>query len=197
MKSFWDERYSGNEFAYGTNPNVFFKDQLEKLSPGKLLLPAEGEGRNAVYAALEGWQVIAFDQSEVAKRKAETLALEFNVKINYEVCDQENFDFDENYFDCVALIFVHLPIELRNFFHQKMLRFLKPGGKLILEGFEKSQINKTTGGPKNTDMLFSKEELLNDFNMLKKLTFSKKEVELNEGKFHHGNANLIRLIGIK
>lgn len=197
MKSFWDERYSGDEFAYGTKPNVFFKEQIKNLSPGNLLLPAEGEGRNAVYAALEGWKVIAFDQSEVARQKAEKLAMDFMVNINYEVCDQKDFDIDENYFDCVALIFVHMPIEFRDDFHQKMLRFLKPGGKLILEGFEKSQINNSTGGPKNTDMLFSKKELFNDFKSLKNISVSEDEVQLNEGKFHNGISSIIRLTGIK
>lgn len=197
MKSFWDERYAGDEFAYGTNPNKFFNDQLKKLNPGTILLPAEGEGRNAVSAALSGWQVTAFDQSDVARHKAEKLAMKYNVQVNYYVSDQEHFDFEENYFDCVAFIFVHMPGNIRNVFHQRMLRFVKPGGFIILEGFEKFQIENATGGPKKIDMLFSKEELFNDFKTLKNITISEEEVVLDEGKFHKGIANVIRLTGTK
>ena len=74
MKNFWDERYSNKEFVYGTLPNQFFKDQLDKLKPGKILMVGEGEGRNAVYAAKLGWQVDAIDSSNVAKEKAAKLA---------------------------------------------------------------------------------------------------------------------------
>ena len=55
MKEFWDTRYAEIDFAYGKTPNTFFKDSIDKLTPGKLLLPADGEGRNAVYAATKGW----------------------------------------------------------------------------------------------------------------------------------------------
>lgn len=197
MKSFWDNRYAGETFAYGTSPNTFFKNQLADLSLGNLLLPAEGEGRNAIFAALKGWNVIAFDQSEVAKQKAMQLAKQNKVHIEYEVCDQVDFSSKENYFDCFALIFAHMPPDLRRNFHQKMYGFLKPGGTLILEGFEKHQINNTTGGPKNIDMLFSSEELLSDFNSLKNIHLSEEEIILDEGAFHKGLAHVIRLTGIK
>ncbi len=197
MKSFWDNRYAGEAFAYGTNPNTFFKNQLADLSSGNLLLPAEGEGRNAIFAALKGWNVIAFDQSEVAKQKAMQLAKQNKVLIEYEVCDQVDFSSKKNYFDCVALIFAHMPPDLRRSFHQKMYDFLKPGGTLILEGFEKHQINNTTGGPKNIDMLFSSEELFSDFNSLKNIHLSEEDIILDEGAFHKGLAHVIRLTGIK
>ena len=85
---FWNERYSSDEYVYGTEPNQFFKEQIQKINPsGRLLLPGEGEGRNAVFAAKLGWNVDAFDQSSVAKMKAETLAKLNNVKINYSNVD--------------------------------------------------------------------------------------------------------------
>ena len=197
MKTFWDNRYAGEAFAYGTSPNTFFKNQLERFSPGNLLLPAEGEGRNAIFAALKGWNVIAFDQSEMAKRKAMQLAKQNKLHIEYEVCDQADFSSKENFFDCVALIFAHMPPDHRKNFHQKMYGFLKPGGTLILEGFEKQQINNTTGGPKNIDLLFSSEELLSDFNSLKNIHLSEEDIVLDEGAFHKGSAHVIRLTGIK
>jgi len=74
---FWNERYAGDEFVYGREPNRFFEQEMKRLKPGKLLLPCEGEGRNAVWAARHGWEVSAFDQSSVGKQKAELLAREF------------------------------------------------------------------------------------------------------------------------
>ena len=197
MKTFWDNRYAGEAFAYGTSPNIFFKNQLDHLPPGNLLLPAEGEGRNAIYAALKGWNVTAFDQSEIAKQKAMKLAKQNKVRIEYEVCDQVDFSSKENYFGCVALIFAHMPPDLRKSFHQKMYDHLKPGGTLILEGFEKYQINNTTGGPKNIDTLFSKEELFSDFKSLKNIHLSEEDSILDEGAFHKGSAHVIRFTGIK
>ncbi|HSL87766.1 MAG TPA: hypothetical protein VK870_00530, partial [Ignavibacteriaceae bacterium] len=80
--NFWDERYSAEEYVYGKDPNEFFEEHLSKLNPGRLLLPGEGEGRNAIFAAKLGWQVDANDQSIVAKSKAEKLAHAYGVNIN-------------------------------------------------------------------------------------------------------------------
>lgn len=87
MKAFWNQRYDEPEYAYGTQPNLFFKDQLDQLTPGKLLMPAEGEGRNAVYAAGKGWEVTAFDSSSSGQKKALRLAQEKKVTLNYLVAD--------------------------------------------------------------------------------------------------------------
>ena len=99
--SFWNERYVSKEYVYGKEPNTFFKDFInQKLRvPGKLLLPAEGEGRNAVFAALNGYQVTAFDFSTDAKNKAQLLASEQNVSIEYLTSDISSFDFTPETFD--------------------------------------------------------------------------------------------------
>ena len=110
--NFWDERYSSKEYVYGKKPNHFFKEQIDKISvPGKILLPGEGEGRNAIYAAKLGWKVDAFDQSSVAKLKALKLARENNVEINYSNVDLAKFIPQKNYYDCAAIIFVHLTLD--------------------------------------------------------------------------------------
>jgi len=85
LQQFWDERYSQPEYAYGREPNVFFREQIEPLQPGRLLMPAEGEGRNGVYAARKGWVVDAFDISEKGREKALRLAEEMGVAIHYQV----------------------------------------------------------------------------------------------------------------
>src|SRR5680860_901350 len=108
MDDFWNERYGIEEYVYGTEPNQFYKEQLEKLSPGKILFPAEGEGRNAVFAAKQGWQVTAFDPSIEGKRKAEFLATKNDVTIDYQIDNYDSVDFEKESFDYIVLIFAHM-----------------------------------------------------------------------------------------
>lgn len=197
MNNFWNERYKTIDYAYGIEPNSFLKNQLMNMIPGKILFPAEGEGRNAVYAATKGWQVTAFDQSIEGKRKADLLALQKGVKIEYKIDNFEFVEFPLESFDCVALVFAHINPVKRKEYHKKLISFLKPGGKLILEGFSKNQINNNSGGPRDIDMLFSEKEMENDFGSLSKLDISEEEVILNEGTFHQGLASVIRVTGIK
>lgn len=195
---FWNNRYSSDEYVYGTEPNQFFKKQIQKINPaGKLLLPGEGEGRNAVYAATLGWEVDAFDQSTVAKMKAETLAKLKNIKINYSNVDLEKFIPKKNFYDCAAIIFVHLATEIRSDFHIKIIKSLKPNGKIILELFSKNQFGKNSGGPQNLDMLSAIEEIKNDFKELKTIVLSEEIVNLEEGDKHSGEASVIRYLGQK
>lgn len=197
MKAFWNERYSESSYVYGEQPNEFFREQLQLLPTGKILLPAEGEGRNAVYAATLGWEVEAFDQSAAGQAKALQLAARNNVKINYQVNDLEDIHYESNNFDVIALVFAHFPASLRTAYHQKLLGFLKPGGTLLLQGFNKAQIKYQSGGPRDSSMLFSKEELLHDFNGLAITTLEELETTLQEGLYHNGTAALISLVAKK
>ena len=163
MKKFWDLRYSQPEYAYGKEPNKFFEKVLSDLRPGKLLLPAEGEGRNAVFAAENGWNVTAIDFSRQAKEKALKLADEKRVSIKYIISPIEEYIFPENEFDTVALIYAHFPKLQRLNIHNSVVKSLKPGGYLIIEAFSKKQINNSTGGPKEISLLYELKELLNDF----------------------------------
>lgn len=138
MEKFWNERYTEEELAYGEEPNVFFAEELAKIKiPGKLLLPMEGQGRNAVYAAKLGWEVTAFDYAEEAKKSALKLAEKHGVKIDYQISTMEDFEAGNQVFDAVAMIYAHLPFEIRKNSHQKLINSLKNGGTFILEGFEK------------------------------------------------------------
>lgn len=195
---FWDERYSSEEYVYGTEPNQFFKEQLIKINPVQnLLLPGEGEGRNAVYAAKLGWEVDAFDQSPMAKTKAEKLAAESNVKINYTNADLTKFNFQKNYYSCAAIIFVHLPSGIRSEFYKKVIDALKPNGKIILELFSRNQYGKNSGGPQNLEMLTSIDEINKDFKSLRSIILREENVYLNEGDKHSGEASVIRFVGEK
>ncbi len=195
---FWNDRYSSDEYVYGTEPNQFFKEQIQIINPaGRLLLPGEGEGRNAVFAAKLGWDVDAYDQSTVAKMKAETLAKLNNVKINYSNVDLGKFVPQKNFYDCAVIIFVHLPSEIRSGFHRKIIESLKPNGKIILELFSKDQFGKNSGGPQNLDMLSTIEEIKNDFKGLKTIVLREENINLEEGDKHSGEANVIRYLGQK
>lgn len=195
MESMWNERFAQEEYIYGLEPNEYFKAELIKLNPGKILLPAEGEGRNAVFASKMGWKVLAFDSSTEGRKKAEKLAAHKQQKIIYQIANMEGYDAEENSFDAIALIYAHSRSREQN--HKNIIRFLKPGGHLILEGFSKKQINNNTGGPRKESMLFSKEELMNDFSSFSNLKITEEEVILNEGTHHQGKSAVIRLIGQK
>lgn len=202
MISFWDERYSEEEYVYGEHPNEFFKQELDRLKPGKLLLPAEGEGRNAVYASQKGWVVTAFDQSVSGKRKAENLAQKNNVAFTYLLGTFEEMAFEPASFDAIALIFAHWPALKKSDYHKLIAEWLKPGGILILEAFSKRHLsfqekNPSVGGPKDEAMLYSIEELSQDFAGLDVLKLEEIEIELSEGNYHKGQASVVRLVARK
>ncbi len=196
-KDFWNQRYSNKDYSYGTTPNHFFKEQIDSMTAGKILLPADGEGRNSVYAAKCGWDVVAFDFSEEGRRKALNLASENNVEIDFHLTSVEEFEYDEEQFDAVAIIFNHYPLEVRESYFNKFLSLLKYGGTLFLEVFSKEQIGRTSGGPKDINNLYSEEELLFHFGELKDLNIKKLNIDLSEGQYHSGNASVIRLFGTK
>ena len=193
----WDQRYSSETYAYGKTANAFFSAQLEQMNPGRILLPGEGEGRNAVHAAGLGWKVEAFDQSRVGQSKALALASEFDVDFTYKVCRIEDFDFVENHYDLVALLFFHADAVSRKYLHQKAIQTLKPGGKLIVEAFHKDQIKNDTGGPKSPALLFDEDTLAADFLSMETHLLEKHKILLDEGSFHQGEAEIIRYTGIK
>lgn len=197
MSDFWNERYSASEYAYGKEPNQYFKSLIQFLKPGKMLIPGAGEGRDAVYAATLGWEVYAFDRSSAGREKALRLSDEFNCKIQYDVLDAADFDFESNKFDCVALIYFHLPEQLRQNFHRNIPKLLNEGGYLILEAFNPKQIENSSGGPKEISMLPTSEKLVHDFAELIRIENRECTETLNEGKFHVGKADLVRYFGRK
>lgn len=202
MKEFWDERYKRKEYAYGKEPNRFLKEKLDEMEPGKILFPAEGEGRNAVYAAKQGWKVSAYDISTEGKRKAERLAAEEKVSINYQTSYLTNLGYKKEEFDAIALIYAHFQPEERKDFFKFFTYILKKGGSILFEGFgskhpEYQKTNPQIGGPKEERMLYSKEELRKSFEDLEFLEFYEGEVDLREGEFHKGKGYVIRFLAQK
>jgi len=198
----WNERYSKDEFAYGEEPNQYLKEQLEKLPKGTILFPAEGEGRNAVFAAKLGWSAHAFDISEEGKKKAMHLAEKMQVSIEYQVGFLEELNFEPEQFDAIALIYAHFPANIKSEYHQTLDRFLKKNGTIIFESFSKKHLayvtaNENVGGPKDIDSLFSIDEIKADFPNYTIIELEEKEIELNEGLFHNGIGSVIRFVGQK
>ena len=200
--SFWNERYRQTESAYGKTPNLFFQSQLASLAPGKILLPAEGEGRNAVYAASQGWAVSAFDFSEAGKEKAIALAHEAGVTISYQVGEFKDCRFEPAHFDAIGLIYAHFQADQKANYHRILDSYLRPGGTIILEAFSKHHLqynaaNPAAGGPRSEDMLYSEAEIRLDFPNYEIAYLKEEEVDLQEGLYHNGRSAVLRFVGRK
>ena len=198
MNEFLDERYAPDEYYYGKEPNDFFKFCIDSNPAGKILLPGDGEGRNSVYAASKGWEVYAFDQSKEGRKKAMQLAEGKGVDIHYDVSDLDDYEFEENSYDMIALIYVHLYPGQRIINHKRFIEALRPGGKMIMEVFSRKQLGNTSGGPKEPDLLYEVEDLKVDFALLditraEELSVIKDKQSVN----HEGKAEIIRFIGVK
>ena len=193
---FWDERYAEPGFAYGREPNRFLRRRLAAMRPGRLLLPGEGEGRNAVWAAGQGWQVTALDQSAVAVEKIRRLARERGVEVDVRQVDlTAGVPDDLDGFDAIALIFVHLDPEVRTRVHRELARRLKPGGVLLLEAFAPAQLGRESGGPPRRELLVDVGDLTGDLaGVLSLRAIEELEVELDEGRYHRGSAQVVRLL---
>jgi len=197
MKTFWDERFADKEYIYGEKPNRYFAKKIKQLQPGRLLLPMEGEGRNAVFAASLGWEVDSFDSSVEAIGKAQALAEAQGVELNYEHCRVEDYDWPIEKYDLIALIFAHLPPAERMNMHKSVSNSLRPGGTLILELFHPDQLGRTSGGPKVPEMLYSPDLLKDDFPDIEYSALNRLETTLSEGSYHRGKAILTRGVGTK
>ncbi|GAB2590896.1 class I SAM-dependent methyltransferase [Spirosoma areae] len=198
----WEDRYSGNEYAYGVEPNEFIKEQLPKITVGTILFPAEGEGRNAVFAAKLGWIVSAFDISIKGRDKALQLAQENEVTIDYQVGELPALGYKNEQFDTIALIYAHFPASLKSVYHGLLNRYLRKGGIIIFESFSKNHLayrhkNEKVGGPADLASLFSIDEVKSDFRDYDIMTLTEEIIDLKEGIYHNGEGSVIRFVGRK
>ena len=198
MKAFWDERYKNEEFAYGTEPNQFFKFQLKKVPEGsKILFPADGEGRNSVYAATQNMNSVAFDISTSGREKALKLAKAYNVNIDYQVGSFDEIKFEDKSFDGIVFSYTHFPKGLKDSFFQTMMSKLKTNGWIIFECFSVKNIplreqNPKIGGPLEEELLYTIDEL--EKLIGKEAKIWEELTELNEGLYHVGKGCVIRAI---
>jgi SAM-dependent methyltransferase len=198
--SIWDERYSESVFAYGKDPNDFLVANIGALPRGRALCLAEGEGRNAVFLAGHGFSVHAIDQSEVGLSKARAFAAENGVKITTETADLGVIAIEPSAWDCIVSVFAHVPSAIRKRLHSQVVHALAPNGVFILEAYTRRQLEiGGTGGPKadQIDLFMSLASLREELSGLDFLHAIEIERDVNEGRFHAGNAAVVQVIARK
>lgn len=197
----WDKRYSEEGFAYGTAPNDFLKAEFSKLPKGgKVLCLAEGEGRNAVFLAKQGYDVTAVDQSSVGLEKAHKLAAEQGVKITTVVANLNEYDLGVDAWDGIVSIFAHVPLELRLKLHKQAVAALKENGVFMLEAYTAAHIDMDgVGGPpaSQIDMFMSLEGLQQELNGLDFIIGAEVEREISEGNYHQGKGAVVQVVACK
>lgn len=195
----WDERYAGGEYFFGTKPNAFMVSQHHLLKPGmSCLAVADGEGRNGVWLVEQGLKVLSVDSSAVAASKADTLAQQKGVKLDFEVADLLNWDWGKERFDAVVAIFIQFatPAQREELF-KGIKQCLKPGGLLLLQGYTPRQLEYKTGGPPVAENMYTEPLLRKEFADMEILHLVEHDAEINEGTGHKGMSALIDLVARK
>ena len=194
-REFWDRRYGESGFAYGTEPNAFLVSQCDRLPrSGRALAVADGEGRNGVWLAQQGLEVLSVDSSGVGLQKARALAAERGVAITTEQADLFAWAWPGAAFDCVVSVFAHFPPAERPRMHRAMFDALKPGGLLLLEAFNPNQLQYQSGGPPVLEMLYAAVMLRGDFAGAEVLLLEECVTDLKEGPYHHGPGAVVRMV---
>ncbi|QWD93675.1 class I SAM-dependent methyltransferase [Polynucleobacter sp. MG-Unter2-18] len=197
---FWNERFNKQEFIFGKEPNEFLVEQASHyLKPNSsVLCIADGEGRNGVWLAKQGMRVTGFDVSDIALAKANQLAADNEVNIQYSLCDTDGFDWQANTYDAVVGIFIQFADpEMRARIFQQVRQTLKSGGLFILQGYTPKQLEYKTGGPSLIEHLYTEEmirELSQGFEVLELQCYEK---ELSEGARHTGMSALLGMVAKK
>ncbi len=192
ISNFWNERFSSEHYIYGTEPNTWFRSVIDTLQPGTLFVPGAGEGRDAVYAATRGWQVTCADLSAAGKEKALKLAHEKAVSLDYHVMNIDDVSFQPGELDMIASIFFHLPPAQQATFFANVQRWLRPGGSFVLEAFTPLQLNYSSGGPKDINMLMTAERLKAALPEMHFYHLEETLTHLQEGSHHSGTASVVR-----
>jgi len=205
--SIWNERYAGDEYHFGTEPNAFLVSQQNRLKPGMhCLAVADGEGRNGVWLAQQGLDVLSVDSSSVALEKAKKLAHQRGVTMKFEKVDLMQSDLPvlssveggTNKFDLVAAIFIQFaPPGLREQMFAYIKRCLKPGGLLLLQGYTPRQLEFKTGGPSQAENLYTEALLRKEFSDMDILHLHEHDDIIREGSGHSGMSALIDLVARK
>ncbi len=193
----WDQRYSGEDYVYGTQPNDFLVEQVEKLPVGKALCLAEGEGRNAVWLAEQGFEVTAMDASIIGLQKAQRLAQARGVNLTTVHADLADFDIGANRWDVIVSIFCHLPPALRRSVHRRCVQGLRPGGALLLEAYTPKQLAYKTGGPPTADLMMDVQSLRTELDGLEFLHLQECVRHVHEGEFHSGRGAVVQVLARK
>ncbi|KAA6452036.1 class I SAM-dependent methyltransferase [Bacillus swezeyi] len=196
--NFWNSRFQGENYVYGTEPNIFLSDSQKKLQlSGSALAIAEGEGRNAVFLAEQGMNVTSWDYAESGLRKTKKLAEARDVVVKTELADLNEVSWKKDQWDEVVCIFGHFPKELRQKTLLGIKEAVKPGGFFVTEVYSIYQIPYKSGGPQESELLYTPEEFLQTYSDWRIVHFFMGEVVRHEGDFHNGLCHVIQFIGQK
>lgn len=195
---FWDERFRGERYFFGTEPAAFLAAQAHRLTDGaQVLCVADGEGRNSTYLARLGHRVTAFDASPVGVNKANRLAARRGVVVDTRLASIEDWDWSRP-FDAVVAVFVQFaPPGLRDRFFGWMGRAVAPGGLLLLHGYAPRQVGYGTGGPPQAENLYTEALLARAFSDWEILHSADYDAEIDEGEGHSGRSALIDFVARK
>lgn len=192
----WDRRFADAAYFYGTEPNCFVAEQAARIS-GPVLSLGEGEGRNAVFLASRGLDVLGVDGSRTGLAKAQRLAAERGVSIRTLVADLAHYVPECGHYGTALSVFTHLPSALRLELAPRVEAALRPGGLLVMEAYAERQMARDTGGPKDLDMLMTADKLRAEFAGLQPLLLQEIEREVHEGQGHTGMAWVVQFVGQK
>ena len=190
----WDEEYSVDEYVYGTEPNDFLLSMTEKLKKGRVLCLAEGEGRNAVHLAGEGFTATAVDSSRVGLEKAERLAHKNGVAIETVLVDLADFTMVNDSWDSIVSISCHLPPDLRKKVHRDVVAGLKKGGIFLLEAYTPKQLEFGTGGPPSAELMMDLATLREELSGLKIVHGVELVRNVVEGVNHTGMGSVVQIL---
>ncbi len=193
----WDQRYRSTQYIYGKTANDFLTAHHCRIPMGRVLSLAEGEGRNAVFLAEKGYEVTAVDSSTVGLDKAEQLAADRCVSVEWIHGDLAHFDLGEGRWDGIISIFCHLDPDIRTQLHPRVVHALKPGGILILEAYTPAQLERDTGGPPTVDLMMDKNLLTTEFKGLDFLHLKEVERNIVEGSYHTGPGMVVQVVAMK
>lgn len=191
----WNQRYNTAEYIYGTEPNDFLREHAASIpAGGTVLCLTEGEGRNAVFLAQQGYRVTAVDSSEVGLAKADALASARGVQITCIHADLAQFTLGEHDWDGIVSIFCHLPSAIRQPLYAALGLALTPGGVFLLESYTPAQLAFNTGGPKDVDMLVDAATLRRELPGLQFSLLEERQREVVEGTYHTGLAAVVQAV---
>jgi SAM-dependent methyltransferase len=195
----WEGRFAAPEYVFGTAPNALLAAHKDRLpAAGRALAIADGEGRNGVWLAQQGLDVVSIDFSPRAQAKAQALARERGVRVTIELIDLREYRWPESAFDVIADIFTQfLDPKERAAKFAGIRKSLKPGGLLLLQGYRPEQLAYGTGGPKCAANMYTRALLESEFASFREIGIEEQDIELHEGSAHAGMSAVISLVGRK
>jgi len=198
-REFWDTRYATDTYIFGTEPNVFLASHKGLFGSGeRVLAVADGEGRNGVWLAEQGCDVLSVDISPLAIEKARKLAAVRGSPVQFEVADLLHWRWPRNEFDAIVCIFIQFASAAdRKVLFDGFLAALKPGGTLLMEGYGVRQLQYKSGGPGKLEHLYTEEALRQAFRNWDVVSLREYEATLDEGPKHNGMAALVDLVARK